>query len=99
MSTPKKTAKLVCASLLVSASLTFVAGAAQAETGWLWYDSVFAAPTAAPRPARLHVVRRAKPVSIVAPVAKPIFVSAVVPAQSESCFWCNRPMYISGLSF
>lgn len=98
MTAHKKTTKLVCAFLLIVASAS-ISGAAQAETGWLWYDSVFSAPVTQAPPARVNPVRRARPVQIStspAPIQRPIQVSA---AQNESCFWCNRRVFISGLSF
>jgi len=74
-----------------------VSGTARAETGWLWFDSVFAARTAAPAPA----VKRAKVVrpTIVTASAQPIRVSLVAPESGSDCFWCSRRIYISGLSF
>jgi hypothetical protein len=38
-------------------------------------------------------------VTTVAPPAKPILVSVVAPQPKSDCFWCNRPVYVSGLSF
>lgn len=88
------------ALFLLLAAATCVSGPARAETGWLWFDSVFAAPTAAPASVP-PFFRRSKParVTTVAPVAKPILVSAVSPRLKSDCFWCNRPVYVSGLSF
>ena len=88
------------ALFLVLISMTCVAGPVRAETGWLWFDSVFAAPTVAPAPGR-PFFQRSKPVRLtnVAPVAKPILVSAAAPRLRSDCFWCNRPVYVSGLSF
>jgi hypothetical protein len=98
MSVYKNAAKLVGALVLVASSMAAVPGSAQAETGWLWYDSVFAAPTAAPT---AIPARRARPfqVAAIAPAARPVQVSAVAPSSSSDCFWCNRRVYISGLSF
>jgi hypothetical protein len=78
-----------------------VSGTAQAGTGWLWFDSVFAAPSsAATAPANRQPVRHARVVRAVAPAPapQPILVSAVTEAR-PSCFWCGRPVYVSGLSF
>jgi hypothetical protein len=97
MSARNKTAKLVSAFLVIAASAS-ISGTAQAETGWRWYDSAFST-SATPAPAaRVAPVRRAKPVQIstTAPIPRPIQVSST---QNESCFWCNRRVYISGLSF
>jgi hypothetical protein len=79
------------ALFLVLASMTCVSGSARAETGWLWFDSAFATPTH-------HYVQRARPARV-SSVAKPILVSAVAPQPRSDCFWCNRPVYVSGLSF
>ena len=101
MSAKTKMAKLVCALAMV-ASFATISGAAQAETtGWLWYDSVFLAPPPVAPPARTRAVRRAKPIQVSAavPSTRPVLVSAATIAQNESCFWCNRRVYISGLSF
>jgi hypothetical protein len=86
------------ALFLLFASMTCVSGPARAETGWLWFDSVFAAPTVAPVP---PLLRRPKParVATMTPGTKPILVSAVSPRLKSDCFWCNRPVYVSGLSF
>jgi hypothetical protein len=46
-------------------------------------------------------VRHARVVRAVAPVApapQPILVSAATEAR-PSCFWCGRPVFVSGLSF
>jgi hypothetical protein len=88
------------ALFLVFASITCASGPARAETGLLWFDSVFAAPTVAPASAQLYF-RRPKPARVMtmAPVSKPILVSAVSPRLKSDCFWCNRPVYVSGLSF
>jgi hypothetical protein len=108
MSAHKKTARLVGA-LLLAASTVALSGAAQAETtGWTWFDSVFSTPAAAPPPARLQSapviqsapVRRTRMVrpAVIAPAPAPVQVSAVSSSNSD-CFWCNRRVYISGLSF
>lgn len=96
MSPHKNTSIVICALVLaVSFSLS---GAAHAQTGWLWYDSVFAAPLTA-QPSRVQSVpvkrNHATRSAVVAPT--PIRVSAV--ASNSDCFWCNRRIYISGLSF
>jgi hypothetical protein len=97
MSAYKKNAKLLGALLLAATATAAFSGAAQAESGWLWYDSVFAAPAAAPQ--QSVPVRRARSaqVSSVAPASRPMQVSSA--ASSPDCFWCNRRVYISGLSF
>src|SRR5438105_9825860 len=88
------------ALFLALVSMTCLSGVARAETGWLWFDSVLAAPTTRAAPAH-HYVQRAKPArtTTVTPVAKPILVSAVASQPRSYCFWCNRPVYVSGLSF
>lgn len=91
---------------LIVAAATFlsVPGTARAETGWLWFDSVFAAPRVAPAPTGwrpAHAVRPARiarPAVTPAPTPKPILVSAASDAR-PNCFWCGRPVYVSGLSF
>jgi hypothetical protein len=101
MSFHKNTAKLVGALLLAASSTVALSGAAQAETGWLWFDSVFAVPATASLPSHLQSVpaKRARIArsAVVAPAPAPIRVSAV--SSSSDCFWCNRRVYISGLSF
>jgi hypothetical protein len=109
MSAHKKTAKLVCALLLAASSTVALSGAAQAETtGWTWFDSVFSTPAPVPPPARVQSApviqtapvkrtRVARP-AVIAPAPAPIQVSAVSSSNSD-CFWCNRRVYISGLSF
>ncbi|WP_156949004.1 hypothetical protein [Bradyrhizobium sp. WSM1417] len=92
------------ALIVVAATFLSLSGTARAETGWLWFDSVFAAPRAAPvstgwRP--VHAIKRAKiarPAVTQAPTPKPILVSAASDAR-PNCFWCGRPVYVSGLSF
>jgi hypothetical protein len=88
------------ALFLVLASATCVPGSARAGTGWLWFDSVFGAPTVAPAPDH-HDFQRAKPVRVttIVPVAKPIVVSVDTPQPKSDCFWCNRPVFVSGLAF
>jgi hypothetical protein len=72
-------------------SATCVASAARAETGISWLDSVLAAPSAAiHRPARVAAPKR---------VVQPVQVLAVAPEARSDCFWCNRRVFISGLSF
>jgi len=88
------------ALFLLFTSMTCVSEPARAETGWLWFDSVFAAPSIAPAPAQPYVHRSKQiRVATVAAVTKPDLVSAVSPRLKSDCFWCNRPVYVSGLSF
>jgi hypothetical protein len=90
------------AALVVAvASFMCLSGTAQAETGWLWFDSIFAAPHAAPGPIIRQPVKRMKVVrpAAAAPAPRPILVSVAAPEQNSSCFWCTRPVFISGLSF
>jgi hypothetical protein len=96
MSAYKNNARLLGALLLAASATAAFSGAAQAESGWLWYDSVFAAPAAAPQ--QSVPVRRARSAQApVAPASRPMQVSSA--ASSPDCFWCNRRVYISGLSF
>jgi hypothetical protein len=109
MSAHKKTAKLVCALLLAASSTVALSGAAQAETtGWTWFDSVFSAPAAVSPPARPQSaplqsapVKRARIArsAVIAPAPAPLQVSAVSSSSNSDCFWCNRRVFISGLSF
>jgi len=109
MSAHKKTAKLVGALLLVASSTVALCGAAQAETtGWTWFDSVFSAPAAVSPPARVQnapvqsvPVKRARVArsAVIAPAPAPVQVSAVTSSSNSDCFWCNRRVFISGLSF
>jgi hypothetical protein len=94
MSAYQKNAKLLGALLLAATATAAFSGAAQAESGWLWYDSVFAAPAVAPQ--QSVPVRRARPAQVSA-APRPMQVSSA--ASSPDCFWCNRRVYISGLSF
>lgn len=88
------------ALLLALGTMTCMSTAAQAGAGWLWFDTVFASPAGSPVTVP-HRVQRAKPgrVATQLPVAKPILVSAVSARRRSDCFWCNRPVFISGLSF
>lgn len=98
-------AKLVAVVLAV-ASMSCAAVPARAESGFsLWLDSVFAAPAkpavtspANRAPAAMHDV---KPVRLVAPrgAAKPVVFATAAAASRSDCFWCNRPIFVSGLSF
>jgi hypothetical protein len=90
------------ALLAIVVSMGAFSGTARAETGWLWFDSVFTSPAApsasvAARPPmkRAKVVR---PVAV-APAQRPILVSSATPEVRPACFWCGRPVFISGLSF
>jgi len=87
--------------LAVLASVSSFSGTARAETGWLWFDSVFSAPSAAPASAVRAPVKRVKVVRPVAavPASRPILVSSATPEVRSSCFWCGRPVFVSGLSF
>jgi len=88
--------------MLALAGFMSVSGAARAETGWLWFDSVFAVPRAALAPVnRPQPVKRARIVRLVAPAPapQPIVVSAAASEARPNCFWCGRPVYVSGLSF
>jgi hypothetical protein len=94
------------ATLMVAAAMLLgVSGTARAETGWLWFDSVFAVPRAAPASIHRQPVQAVKRTRIVrattpAPVApRPILVSTTMPDVRPNCFWCGRPVYVSGLSF
>lgn len=98
------------AAALIALATVFASGAARADSGWLWLDSVFAlpqnaAPQATPGPQSAapvrHVARRSHPVRSVAATTapRPILVSSVASESRSSCFWCNRPVYVSGLSF
>lgn len=91
------------ATLMVAvAAFMSLSGAARAETGWLWFDSVFAVPRAAPASINrqpVQPIRRTRVVRTVAPAPapQPILVSAS--EARPNCFWCGRPVYVSGLSF
>lgn len=90
------------ALLIALASMSAFSGTARAETGWLWFDSVFASPAAAPASVVARPpVKRTKVVRPVAaaPASRPILVSSAVPEVRPACFWCGRPVFISGLSF
>jgi len=95
MSTLRKSAKPILGLLAAIACSAMLSMPAQAETNWPWYDPAVAAPNAAAP--RLASARRGKLVRAYTPA--PIMVSAATPAQSEGCFWCNRRVFISGLSF
>jgi hypothetical protein len=93
------------ALFVAAAAFMSVPGTARAETGWLWFDSVFTAPRAAPAstnrqpvqaPKRTRIVR---PVVAPAPAPRPILVSTAASEARPNCFWCGRPVYVSGLSF
>jgi hypothetical protein len=92
--------------MVAAAAFMSVSGTARAETGWLWFDSVFAVPRAAPssinRQPLQQPVKRTKivrPVIAPAPAPRPILVSATASEVRPNCFWCGRPVYVSGLSF
>jgi hypothetical protein len=89
------------AFLAVLVSMGSFSGAARAETGWLWFDSVFASPAAPASVAARPPVKRPKVVRPVAmaPAPRPILVSSATPEVRPACFWCGRPVFISGLSF
>jgi hypothetical protein len=89
------------AVLAVLVSMGSFSGAARAETGWLWFDSVFASPAAASAVAARPPMKRAKVVRPVAaaPASRTILVSSATPEVRPACFWCGRPVFISGLSF
>jgi hypothetical protein len=90
------------ALLAVLLSVSAFPGTARAETGWLWFDSVFASPAATPASAAVRPpVKRSKVVRPVAaaPAPRPMLVSSAVPEGRPACFWCGRPVFISGLSF
>lgn len=95
-------------AVLIVAAATFLGSApqARAETGWLWFDSVFAVPRLAPAstkrqpwsPVRRMRIVRPDLVPAPAPTPRPILVSTVSDVR-PNCFWCGRPVYVSGLSF
>lgn len=89
------------ALLSVLVSVSAFSAPARAETGWLWFDSVFASPAAAPAPVAVRPpVKRVRVVHpAVVPASRPILVSSAVPEPRSGCFWCGRPVFISGLSF
>jgi hypothetical protein len=99
MSALRKSAKPILGLLAAVACSAMLSMPAQAETNWPWYDPAVSAPNAAAP--RLTPARRGKLVRAYspAPAAAPMVVSAATPPQSEGCFWCNRRVYISGLSF
>jgi hypothetical protein len=74
------------------------ASSARAEGGYLWYESALAAPANALVSMYRHV-RHPKVVRVApAPATpQPILVSAAEPRSD--CFWCNRRVFVSGLSF
>lgn len=92
------------ALIVAAATLMGLPGTARAETGWLWFDSVFATPRAAPASTNRQPVapvkrtKLARPFVAPAPAPRPILVSTVSDAK-PNCFWCGRPVYVSGLSF
>jgi hypothetical protein len=89
--------------LIAAAAVTFSQGA-RAETGFLWLDSAFAIPAGqighGPQWRRVHRVKATSAASYIAPPNRPrmVEVASATPVRSD-CFWCNRPVYISGLSF
>jgi hypothetical protein len=99
----KRSAGLLCASLLGAAMAIALPQGAKAESGFLWLDSAYALPASqtnyVPRAKR---VNRARPVGVasvryVSPPAPAAFrVAAVAPPRAD-CFWCN--VRITGLSF
>lgn len=89
-------------AMLIAIALTMCfSGTARAETGWLWVQSIVASwpnftPAASQHP---HVKRARTALRSVAP-APPKLLAFVSARESRSdCFWCSRPVYISGLSF
>jgi len=92
------------ALIFAAATILGFSSAARAETGWLWFDSVFAAPHAAPASTSRQLVapiKRTKlvhPIAAHAPAPRLISVSAAPDARPD-CFWCGRPVYVAGLSF
>jgi len=101
----KRSAGLVCASLLAATVATAIPQGAKAESGFLWLDSAYALPTArqthyTPRWKRVNRPRTvgAPAVSYVSPPPSPavVRIAAVAPPRAD-CFWCN--VRISGLSF
>lgn len=87
------------ALVVIAATLLSISGPARAETGWLWFDSVFAAPRVAAASTVWKPIRRARIARpAVAPEPRPILVSAASDVK-PNCFWCGRPVYVSGLSF
>jgi hypothetical protein len=98
-------AKLVAVVLAV-ASMSCASVPARAESGIsLWLDSIFAAPAkpvVTPPANRASAMHDVKPVRLVAPrgaAAKPVVFATAAPASRSDCFWCNRPIFVSGLSF
>lgn len=100
MSAHKNAGKLICTLLLVASSMA-LSGVAQAETGWLWYDSVFAAPAKVSAPVQSAPVRRARIArsAVIAPASIPVPIRVSAASSNSDCFWCSRRVYISGLSF
>jgi hypothetical protein len=99
----KRSAGLVCASLLAAAVATAIPQGAKAESGFLWLESAYVLPAASqtrytPRWKRVHRVRAAgaPAVSYVSPPG-PAVVRIAAVAPRADCFWCN--VRISGLSF
>ena len=95
----KRSAGLLCASLLAATMATALPQGAKAESGFLWLDSAYALPASqinhAPRAKRMNRPKAAS-VGYVSPRPNVVRVAAVVPSRPD-CFWCN--VRITGLSF
>ncbi|MEA2838625.1 MAG: hypothetical protein QOD89_3175 [Bradyrhizobium sp.] len=100
----KRSAGLVCASLLAATVATAIPQGAKAESGFLWLESAYAVPASqthyTPRWKRVNRPRAvgARAVSYVSAPPRPavVRIAAVAPSRAD-CFWCN--VRISGLSF
>jgi hypothetical protein len=97
----KRSAGLLCATLLTATMATALPQGAKAESGFLWLDSAYGLPAGqtnyAPRVKRVNRPRAAS-VGYVSPRtnAGVVRVAAVAPPRAD-CFWCN--VRITGLSF
>lgn len=99
----KRSAGLLCASLLAATMVTALPQGVKAESGFLWLDSAYALPAPtnyAPRAKRVNRPRMVGAASVryVSPPPGPgvVRVAAVAPPRAD-CFWCN--VRITGLSF
>jgi hypothetical protein len=100
----KRSAGLVCASLLAAAMATALPQGAKAESGFLWLDSAYALPAASqtnyvPRLKRVNRPRAVGAASVryISPPGPGVVRVAAVALPRADCFWCN--VRITGLSF
>jgi hypothetical protein len=95
MSSFKFTTKLVAVSL-AAVSMACMAGVAQAQSG--------KPVVVAMAPADVSPVQQAKPMrtavpAVIAPSRKHIVATAAAKPAKSDCFWCNRTVYVSGMTF